>query len=80
LKKKPGPWQQPWRQQTDRSLFRANRYKGGVGTYLEVITGQSAALAEQPAAVNVLTRRITASVLLMKALGGGWNASRLPSV
>lgn len=49
-----------------------NRYTGGVTTYLEVITAQSAALAAERTAVDLLTRRMTATVLLIKALGGGW--------
>ena len=57
-----------------------NRYKGGVDNYLTVITAQSAALANQRTAVNLLTRRMTSSVLLVKALGGGWDVSKLPSV
>jgi outer membrane protein TolC len=57
-----------------------NRYKGGVANYLEVILAQSAALGDQRAAVDVLTRRLAASVLLIKALGGGWNVSRIPTV
>ena len=56
------------------------RYQEGVTTYLEVITAQGAALANQRAAVQTLTRRMTASVLLVKALGGGWKRSDLPDV
>jgi NodT family efflux transporter outer membrane factor (OMF) lipoprotein len=55
------------------------RYKGGIASYLEVITAQGAALADERTAVGILTRRMTASVLLVKALGGGWNASQLPT-
>jgi NodT family efflux transporter outer membrane factor (OMF) lipoprotein len=58
----------------------ANRYKGGVATYLEVITAQSTALADQRTAVEIAGRRMTASVALIKALGGGWNAATLRSV
>jgi NodT family efflux transporter outer membrane factor (OMF) lipoprotein len=57
-----------------------NRYKGGLDTYLLVITAQSVALANQRTSVNLLTRRMTSSVLLVKALGGGWNVSKLPAV
>ncbi|HEY3129601.1 MAG TPA: efflux transporter outer membrane subunit [Acidobacteriota bacterium] len=56
-----------------------NRYRGGITTYLEVITAQSVALANQRTAVDLLTRRMAASVLLIKALGGGWSTSELPS-
>ncbi len=64
----------------ERSLQLANnRYLGGITTYLEVITAQGAALANERTAVDVLTRRMTASVALIKALGGGWEATALPS-
>lgn len=56
-----------------------NRYKGGVVSYLEVTTAQSTALADERAAVDVLRRRMTASVSLIKALGGGWSSTSLPS-
>jgi NodT family efflux transporter outer membrane factor (OMF) lipoprotein len=51
------------------------QYKGGVASYLQVITVQTIALANQRSAIDVQTRRMTASVLLIEALGGGWNAS-----
>jgi len=57
-----------------------NRYKGGVANYLEVTTAQSAALADERAAVDILTRRMAASVLLIKAIGGGWSISQIPPV
>ena len=57
-----------------------NRYKGGVATYLEVITAQSIALSDQRVAVQIAGRRMTASVSLVKALGGGWSTSELPVV
>lgn len=56
-----------------------NRYQGGVTSYLEVITAQNAALSNEVAAVNILGRRMAATVLLIEALGGGWNVSGLPS-
>jgi len=57
----------------ERALTLAtNRYRGGVATYLEVIAAQNATLANQRAALSVLSRRLSASVLLIKALGGGW--------
>ena len=57
-----------------------NRYKGGLDTYLTVITAQSAALENERTAVSLLTRRLTSTVLLVKALGGGWDVSKLPAV
>jgi NodT family efflux transporter outer membrane factor (OMF) lipoprotein len=68
-------------QSAERSLaLSTNRYKGGLVTYLEVITAQSTALSNQRTAVDILTRRMNSSVLLIKALGGGWNAASLPSL
>jgi len=62
-----------------RSLMQANnRYRGGLVSYLEVASAQSAALANQRAAVGILTRRLTASVLLLKGLGGDWTAATTP--
>jgi NodT family efflux transporter outer membrane factor (OMF) lipoprotein len=55
-----------------------NRYKGGLVTYLEVITAQSIALGNERTEVDILRRRMDSSVLLIKALGGGWNAANLP--
>ncbi len=57
-----------------------NRYKGGLVTYLEVITAQSIALTNERTDVDLLRRRMDASVGLVKALGGGWNTSQLPKV
>jgi len=57
-----------------------NRYKDKIATYLEVITAQSIALSDQRVAVEIAGRRMTASVSLIKALGGGWNAADLPVV
>jgi NodT family efflux transporter outer membrane factor (OMF) lipoprotein len=62
-----------------RSLdLSITRYNGGVTSYLEVITAQSAALADQVTAVNILGRRMANTVLLIQALGGGWDRSSLP--
>ena len=56
-----------------------DQYKQGIATYLQVITAQTIALQDEKSAVDILTRRMTASVLLIEALGGGWDASQLPS-
>ncbi len=56
------------------------RYKGGVTTYLEVTTAQELALSDERVAVEILSRRMTASVQLIQALGGGWDASSLNKI
>lgn len=56
-----------------------NQYKAGTQDYLQVITTQTIALNDEVAAVNIRTRRMTTSVLLIEALGGGWDVSKLPS-
>ena len=55
------------------------RYRGGITSYLEVTTAQSAALTDEVTAVNILGRRLTSAVLLVQALGGGWDRSSLPA-
>jgi NodT family efflux transporter outer membrane factor (OMF) lipoprotein len=66
-------------QAAQRSLDLSNtRYEGGVTSYLEVITAQNAALADEVTAVNILGRRMASAVLLIQALGGGWDRSGLP--
>jgi NodT family efflux transporter outer membrane factor (OMF) lipoprotein len=57
-----------------------NRYKGGVDTYLQVVTAQTTNLENQRTEVGVMRRRMDASVLLIKALGGGWDLSSLPTI
>ena len=65
----------------EHSLALSNtRYRGGVTSYLEVTTAQSTALSDERVAVQIQGRRMTACVLLIKALGGGWNASALQNV
>jgi NodT family efflux transporter outer membrane factor (OMF) lipoprotein len=51
-----------------------DRYKAGIVTFLEVATAETAALQAQITAVNIQSRRMSASVLLIKALGGGWQS------
>ena len=55
------------------------QYRGGIANYLQVITAQSSALQNQRSAVEILTRRLIASVSLIQALGGGWDASQIAS-
>jgi NodT family efflux transporter outer membrane factor (OMF) lipoprotein len=64
--------------QESLQLF-TNRYKGGVDTYLQVITAQTIELANERNAIDILRRRMDASILLVKALGGGWKVSNLPT-
>ena len=54
------------------------RYKGGVTSYLEVLTAEAALLQNQRTAIDLQTRQFVASVGLVRALGGGWDASQLP--
>jgi NodT family efflux transporter outer membrane factor (OMF) lipoprotein len=56
-----------------------NQYQAGVVGYLNVVVAQTIALTNERTAVDILGRRMTASVLLVKALGGGWHAAALPS-
>jgi outer membrane protein TolC len=56
-----------------------NQYKAGIVNYLNVVTAQTAALNNQVTAVQILGRRMTANVLLVQALGGGWKVADLPS-
>ena len=55
------------------------QYRGGLANYLQVITAQTSLLQNQRSVVDILTRRMAASVSLIQALGGGWDASQLPS-
>ncbi len=55
-----------------------NRYKGGLVTYLDVVTAQTIALNNETTEVMILERRMAASVQLIRALGGGWDTSQLP--
>jgi NodT family efflux transporter outer membrane factor (OMF) lipoprotein len=66
-------------QAAERSVeLSINRYKGGIITYLDVITAQTIALTNERTEVDLLRRRMDASVALIKALGGGWDTSKLP--
>jgi NodT family efflux transporter outer membrane factor (OMF) lipoprotein len=56
-----------------------NRYVGGVDTYLQVITAQTTALNNERNDIDILRRRMDATVLLIKVLGGGWDRTQLPA-
>ena len=63
-----------------RSLDLATeRYKAGIDSYLNVITAQTTLLNNQRTAVTLQMQQMTASVQLIKALGGGWDESKLPT-
>jgi NodT family efflux transporter outer membrane factor (OMF) lipoprotein len=55
-----------------------NRYQGGVDNYLQVITAQTVLLTNQRNDIDIKRRRMDASVLLVKAIGGGWDTTQLP--
>jgi NodT family efflux transporter outer membrane factor (OMF) lipoprotein len=63
--------------QESLQLF-TNRYVGGVDNYLQVITAQTVLLTNQRNDIDIERRRMDASVLLVKAVGGGWDTSQLP--
>lgn len=65
----------------DRALNLANaRYSGGLVTYLDVVTAQEQLLNNQRLATQILGQRLTTSVLLVKALGGGWDSASLSAI
>jgi outer membrane protein TolC len=55
-----------------------DRYKGGVTSYLEVLTAETTLLQNQQTAINLETRQFVASVGLVRSLGGGWDTTQLP--
>jgi NodT family efflux transporter outer membrane factor (OMF) lipoprotein len=64
----------------DRALTVSTaQYKAGTTDYLTVITSQATLLNAQRTAVDLMTRRLVSSVSLIQAIGGGWDASELPS-
>ena len=67
-------------QAATRSLHEADtRYKAGLDPYLNVITAQTALLANQQVLINFRAQQMVASVQLIKALGGGWDSAQIPS-
>jgi NodT family efflux transporter outer membrane factor (OMF) lipoprotein len=65
--------------QSAEQIFN-NRYVGGLDTYLQVVTAQTTALTNERNDIDIMRRQMDASVLLIKALGGGWNVSNLPKL
>jgi outer membrane protein TolC len=55
-----------------------NQYRAGTVPYTSVITAQTAALSNEETALTIMQNRLTASVALIQALGGGWDSSQLP--
>jgi NodT family efflux transporter outer membrane factor (OMF) lipoprotein len=67
-------------QAASRSLQEATvRYKAGLDPYLNVISAQTILLNDEQTAVNFRMQQMVATVQLIKALGGGWNAAQIPS-
>jgi NodT family efflux transporter outer membrane factor (OMF) lipoprotein len=65
--------------QSAEQIFN-NRYVGGLDTYLQVVTAQTTALMNERNDIDIMRRQMDASVLLIKALGGGWNVTDLPKL
>ena len=64
-------------QEAERLIL--NQYKAGTVAYTSVVTAQAAALTNQQTALTVFESRLTASVTLIQALGGGWDSAQLPA-
>jgi NodT family efflux transporter outer membrane factor (OMF) lipoprotein len=54
------------------------RYKGGVTSYLEVLTAEATLIQNQRTAIDLQTRQFVDSVALVRSLGGGWDSTQLP--
>jgi len=66
---------------SQRALNLANdRYVGGLVTYLDVVTAEQNLLDNQRLATQILGQRLAVSVSLVKALGGGWDATSLDAI
>jgi NodT family efflux transporter outer membrane factor (OMF) lipoprotein len=65
--------------QSAEQIFN-NRYVGGLDTYLQVVTAQTTALENERNEIDIMRREMDASILLIKALGGGWNVADLPKL
>ncbi|MGP8152762.1 MAG: efflux transporter outer membrane subunit [Smithella sp.] len=56
-------------------VLTTNQYKAGIVSYLNVITAQTTVLANEKTAIAISGQRMNAAVLLIEALGGGWNSA-----
>ena len=65
--------------QHDVKLF-TSLYEGGADPYLQVVTAETIELQNERNEIDILRRQMDASVLLIKAVGGGWNVSQLPQI
>jgi NodT family efflux transporter outer membrane factor (OMF) lipoprotein len=61
----------------ESATIATNQYKAGIANYLAVVVLQASALTSERTALTILGRRLTSSVGLIKALGGGWDAAAL---
>ena len=61
-------------------VLTINQYKAGIVSYLNVIATQTIALTNERTALGIRGQQLNAAVSLIKALGGGWNASELPGM
>jgi outer membrane protein TolC len=57
-----------------------NRYTGGLVTYLDVVTAQQTLLANERQLAQIRGNQLASSVTLVKALGGGWDATSLAAI
>ncbi len=62
---------------TDSTTQATHLYSGGLDTYYDVILAQNIELSARLSAADIRIRRMTAGVLLIKALGGGWQRENL---
>ena len=69
-----------WPRHASRRRSRINQYRAGTASYIAVVVLQANALNSERTALGITARRLTASVNLVKALGGGWDATQLASV
>ena len=79
LAEESGQQQQAVEAAQEALTLEMQRYRAGTDSYLNVITTQIIALQDQQTAITILQRRMTAAVDLVKAVGGGWDASNLPT-